>query len=227
MFVCVFFLYFESYKLTHIHTKTTTFVYFYIIANKFFFGLNWHTYTQKQQLLYQNRKKIMVPTARGVPRRSPIQVLTAPDVAWLQWSDENWYVQRGMAVDTDMSSFLTICLTWNLGLKLSSPVRFRTLHPLYKPLYITLYFFSTFRYKWRVNTRIFINRNNKNMHLFDKYWLTIQSTFLEGLAEWQKMCWVSTFSFRDSEKALLSPYDPKRANRAKNDAKRCEIHFTF
>ena len=26
MFVCVFFLYFESYKLTHIHTKTTTFV---------------------------------------------------------------------------------------------------------------------------------------------------------------------------------------------------------
>ena len=39
-------------------------------------------------------------TAPGIPRRSPIQVLTGPDVAWLQWSDENWYFQRGMAVDT-------------------------------------------------------------------------------------------------------------------------------
>ena len=39
-----------------------------------------------------------MPTAPGVPRRSPIQVLTGPNVAWLQWSDENWYVQRGMAV---------------------------------------------------------------------------------------------------------------------------------
>ena len=37
-------------------------------------------------------------TAPGVPRRSPIQVLTWPNVAWLQWSDENWYFQRGMAV---------------------------------------------------------------------------------------------------------------------------------
>ena len=44
------------------------------------------------------------------------------------------------------------------------------------------------------------------------------------------MCWVSTFSFRDSEKALafsLSPYDPKGVKRAKNDAKRCEIQFNF
>ena len=37
-------------------------------------------------------------TALGVPRRSPIQVLTKLNVAWLQWSDENWYFQRDMAV---------------------------------------------------------------------------------------------------------------------------------
>ena len=30
---------------------------------------------------------------------SPIQVLISPDVAWLRWSDENRYFQRGMAVD--------------------------------------------------------------------------------------------------------------------------------
>ena len=97
-----------------------------------------------QQLMYKNRKTNILPTARGVPRRSPIQVLTAPDVAWLQWSDENWYVQRGMAVDTNLSSVLAICLTWNLRWKLSLPVRFRTLHPLYtsvflNPLYLLLH----------------------------------------------------------------------------------------
>ena len=51
----------------------------------------------------KNKKIIInekyVSTTRGVPRRSPIQVLTTPDAAWLQWSDENWYFQRGMAVD--------------------------------------------------------------------------------------------------------------------------------
>ena len=39
------------------------------------------------------------PTALSIPRRSPIQVLTQPDVALLQGSDENWCVQRGVAVD--------------------------------------------------------------------------------------------------------------------------------
>ena len=50
------------------------------------------------------------------------------------------------------------------------------------------------------------------------------------LALWQNMCWVSTFSFRDSEKALdfsLSPYDIKGVDRTKNDAERCEIQFPF
>ena len=45
-------------------------------------------------------------TARGVPKRSPIQVLTAPDAAWLQCSDENWHCQRGMAVNINNCSFL-------------------------------------------------------------------------------------------------------------------------
>ena len=37
-------------------------------------------------------------TAPGIPRRSPIQVLTRPDPAWLPRSDEIGRVQSGMAV---------------------------------------------------------------------------------------------------------------------------------
>ena len=48
----------------------------------------------------------MMPTARGVPKRSPIQVLTTPDVAWLRWSDENRYIQRGMAVGEDSMHYV-------------------------------------------------------------------------------------------------------------------------
>ena len=65
-----------------------------------------------------------------------------------------------------------------------------------------------------------------NWCVFDECCFTIQSTFVMG----RKMCWVSTFSFRDSEKALafsLSPYDPKGVDRAENEAKRCEIQFYF
>ena len=47
----------------------------------------------------KKKKRKKKSTARGIPRRSPIQVLTSPDVAWLRWSDENRYFQRGMAVD--------------------------------------------------------------------------------------------------------------------------------
>ena len=39
-----------------------------------------------------------VPTTRGVPRPSPIQVLTAPDVALLARSDGFACIQRGMVV---------------------------------------------------------------------------------------------------------------------------------
>ena len=38
-------------------------------------------------------------TALGIPRRSPIQVLTEPDFASLRGSVENRCFQRGMAVD--------------------------------------------------------------------------------------------------------------------------------
>ena len=44
----------------------------------------------------KNQQKMT--TTPGVPRRSPIQVLTGPDAAWLQWSDGNWYFQHGMVV---------------------------------------------------------------------------------------------------------------------------------
>ena len=40
-------------------------------------------------------------TAPGIPRRSPKQVLTRPDPAWLPRSDEIGRVQGGMAVSKD------------------------------------------------------------------------------------------------------------------------------
>ena len=42
--------------------------------------------------------KTKMLTAPGIPRRSPIQVLTRPDAAWLPRSDEIGRVQRGVAV---------------------------------------------------------------------------------------------------------------------------------
>ena len=54
---------------------------------------------RKERKKRKRKKKKKKSTARGIPRRSPIQVLTSPDVAWLRWSDENRYFQRGMAVD--------------------------------------------------------------------------------------------------------------------------------
>ena len=56
--------------------------------NKWFLPIAFWTETK-------NNKK---PTAPRIPRRSPIQVLTRLNVAWLQWSDENWYIQHDMAV---------------------------------------------------------------------------------------------------------------------------------
>ena len=46
-------------------------------------------------------KKLTTP---GIPRTSPIQVLTRPDTAWLPRSDEIGRAQRGVAVSRDTSS---------------------------------------------------------------------------------------------------------------------------
>ena len=51
-------------------------------------------------------KKGQKSTAPSIPKRSPIQVLTGPDVALLRGSDENRCIQRGMAVDVKTLSFL-------------------------------------------------------------------------------------------------------------------------
>ena len=51
-----------------------------------------------QQVCKEKCKKL---TAPGIPRRSPIQVLTRPDPAWLPRSDEIGRVQGGMAVSKD------------------------------------------------------------------------------------------------------------------------------
>ena len=45
------------------------------------------------------RSPFFVPTAPGLPRWSPIQILTRPDPASLLRSDEIGHVQGGMAVD--------------------------------------------------------------------------------------------------------------------------------
>ena len=42
--------------------------------------------------------KIQKLTAPGIPKPSPIQVLTGPNVAWLARSDGMAYFQRGMVV---------------------------------------------------------------------------------------------------------------------------------
>ena len=56
--------------------------------------------------IYRTNGKNM-PTAPS-PRRSPIQVLTGLNIAWLQWSDENWYVQCDMAVAEKYTKIATI-----------------------------------------------------------------------------------------------------------------------
>lgn len=38
-----------------------------------------------------------MPAAPGIPSLSPTQVLTGPNNAWLQRSDEFWYIHCGMA----------------------------------------------------------------------------------------------------------------------------------
>ena len=45
-------------------------------------------------------------TAPGIPRRSPIQVLTRPDPAWLPRSDEIGRAQGGMAVSKEFGGIL-------------------------------------------------------------------------------------------------------------------------
>ena len=45
-------------------------------------------------LVYLNQK--YEPATPGVPNRSPMQVLTGPNRAWLRWSDENRYFHGGM-----------------------------------------------------------------------------------------------------------------------------------
>lgn len=48
------------------------------------------------------------PTAPGIPRRSPIQVLTRPDPGWLPRSDEIGRSQGGVAVSDNILEIKTI-----------------------------------------------------------------------------------------------------------------------
>ena len=70
-------------------------------------GLLGHFIHSSHHHLYKSWwKKGQKSTAPGIPKRSPIQVLTEPDVALLRGSDENRCIQRGMAVDIKTLSFL-------------------------------------------------------------------------------------------------------------------------
>ena len=41
-------------------------------------------------------EKSYMPPTPGIPRPSPIEVLTGPSHAYLQWSDENWSFHGSM-----------------------------------------------------------------------------------------------------------------------------------
>ena len=53
---------------------------------------------ERTKLLYMVMCITQKPTAPGVPRWSPIQVLSRPMAAWLPRSDEIGHIQPGMAV---------------------------------------------------------------------------------------------------------------------------------
>ena len=50
----------------------------------------------------KEKQKLTTP---GIPKPSPIQVLTGPNVAWLARSDGMAYFQRGMAVSESVGSY--------------------------------------------------------------------------------------------------------------------------
>ena len=56
--------------------------------------------TLEREFLATHEKKNLnkKPTTPGIPKRSPILVLTGPDAALLRCSDENRFIQRGMVV---------------------------------------------------------------------------------------------------------------------------------
>ena len=54
-------------------------------------------------------KKCKKITAPGIPKPSPIQVLTGPNVAWLARSDGMAYFQRGMVVSESVGGS-----TWDM-----------------------------------------------------------------------------------------------------------------
>ena len=65
-------------------------------------GQHKHSYTRTYLKVKSDRKeKEVIIIASGIPRRSPIQILTEPDFAKLRGSGENRCFQRGMAVDDD------------------------------------------------------------------------------------------------------------------------------
>ena len=75
----------------------------------------------------KTKKRKKKPTARGIPRRSPIQVLIPPDGAWLRWSDENRCFHRGMAVDICFRS--NACTHQKLATRFRAPSSVRTQGP--------------------------------------------------------------------------------------------------
>ena len=75
----------------------------------------------QQKIKYKKKGNELISTALGVPWRSPIQVLTEPDVASLRGSDENRCFQRGMAVD-DIGRKKILAINLMSTLKLSATI---------------------------------------------------------------------------------------------------------
>ena len=57
------------------------------------------------------QKSLKKLTAPGIPKPSPIQVLTGPNVAWLARSDGMAYFQRGMVVSERNASDFALVTT--------------------------------------------------------------------------------------------------------------------
>ena len=63
-----------------------------------------------------------VPATPGIPNRSPMQVLSRPNCAWLRWSDENRYIHSGMVAGGRYFSITFCKASYHVTVMLSAPL---------------------------------------------------------------------------------------------------------
>lgn len=97
-------------------------------------------YLETDHPSYSNPKssKVQESTAPGVPRRSPIQVLIWPYVAWLRCSDGNRCFQHRMAVDISPSIAVIDSFPRPIIHQFSSSLRNTDLFILFYPVHLAI-----------------------------------------------------------------------------------------